>query len=279
MNFYKYIFTEEATDFKIDLKKKDEHPQIVYNHLHNGYEIYFLVSGKNKYFIGDRILPIRGGDIVCIGPNVMHRTVNLENAHERFYIYFSFNFIKPLLAVFQNTNLLSVFGKQSGILHPEKKMKNRLRILFYKIFIEYSKTDMFCSDYLKLLLGELLYILSREKITEIDNYLHPIHEKIAEIIKYISNHYHERISLRQMAEGSFISPFYLSRLFKRETGFSLNIYINMIRINKALLLLKVKKYNISRIALETGFESISHFDRTFKKITGLSPGKWKIYNL
>lgn len=90
------------------------------------------------------------------------------------------------------------------------------------------------------------------------------------IIEYLDNHYSGRLSLVGIAERFFISATYLCRIFKQTTGFTIIEYLNIVRIREAKALLTQTKWPITRVAAETGFESIAHFGRKFKAITGRS---------
>ena len=84
--------------------------------------------------------------------------------------------------------------------------------------------------------------------------------------------------LRQLAETFYISPFYLSRIFKEITGFTIINYLNLTRIREAWRLLTDTDLKIVDIAESIGFESLTHFDRTFKKIMKLTASKYRKMN-
>ncbi|HBE03476.1 MAG TPA: hypothetical protein DC049_13555 [Spirochaetia bacterium] len=281
MSVYRHLYTEEDHVFSVLFhdNKITKMPE-VRKHMHSGYEIYFQIAGKRGYCIDEQFVNINSGSIVCIAPNTIHKTYNIKNcSFKRYYLFFSHAFIKPVLLLYQHTNLLSVFEKKYSILKPDKTVFSELISLLKTMTVIYDKKDNKSIDHMKCLTGQFLYLLSAQKTANISRLKKPMHEKINEIIKYINSQYHEQLSLKKIADGFFISPFYLSRLFRKETGFSMKTFINIIRIHEAQLLMREKQYSISRIASETGYESISYFDRAFKKISGVSPGVWKKNNL
>ena len=97
---------------------------------------------------------------------------------------------------------------------------------------------------------------------------------IQEIQKYIREHLDD-VSRSQLAEVFFLSPNYLSKLFRKETGDSLSKFIQQERMGKAKRLLKQNKMSISRIAEETGYPSFAHFSKQFKKFVGMSPNEYR----
>lgn len=95
------------------------------------------------------------------------------------------------------------------------------------------------------------------------------------IIDYIKEHYHEKISLDSICEYVFLSKSYLSKIFKEEIGCNFTVYINKIRCEKSKAFLLDNKLSIVDIASLVGFEDQSYFTKTFKKIVGVSPGKFR----
>lgn len=72
-----------------------------------------------------------------------------------------------------------------------------------------------------------------------------------------------------------MNPAYLSRLFRRETGFSLTDYLVRLRITKAKAELEKTNNRVSDVALNVGYANFSHFSKLFKKMTGLTPQEYR----
>lgn len=87
--------------------------------------------------------------------------------------------------------------------------------------------------------------------------------------------YTKAVSLDTIAEDLFMSKYYICRIFKEYTGFTITEYINILRIKKATQLLENSNQSISDVATELGFESASYFERTFKKIMNVTPLKYR----
>ncbi|MDT3404318.1 helix-turn-helix domain-containing protein [Mucilaginibacter terrae] len=99
--------------------------------------------------------------------------------------------------------------------------------------------------------------------------------KILESISFISVNLHIPLSVTFLAERANLNSEYFSRLFQEYTGTRPLAYINEKRIERAQYLMVTNTASYSEIAEQTGFESQSHFSRTFKSITGLSPRAYK----
>ncbi len=92
---------------------------------------------------------------------------------------------------------------------------------------------------------------------------------------YIQEHQDEDISLGQVARAVNTSTFYFCKLFKKATGVNFTEYVARVRIEKAKTLLLNPHLRISEIAYEVGFQSLTHFNRVFKKILGQSPTQYR----
>jgi len=93
--------------------------------------------------------------------------------------------------------------------------------------------------------------------------------------RYIEEHHSEDLSLGQVAQVVHTSVFYFCKLFKKVTGLNFTEFVSRIRIEKSKNLLLNHNLRISEIAYEVGFQSLTHFNRTFKHIVGESPTEYR----
>ena len=93
--------------------------------------------------------------------------------------------------------------------------------------------------------------------------------------EYILEHQTDDISLGQVAKAVNTSTFYFCKLFRKVTGVNYTDYVARIRIEKAKNLLLNPNLRISEIAFEVGFQSLTHFNRVFKRIVGLAPTTYR----
>lgn len=94
-------------------------------------------------------------------------------------------------------------------------------------------------------------------------------------VQYIREHYADKITLEDMARQVHLSPTYFSRIFNQELGEPFTGYLNRVRIERSLDLLKHTQLKMTDIALTVGFSDQSYFSRTFKKIMGISPVQYR----
>lgn len=95
--------------------------------------------------------------------------------------------------------------------------------------------------------------------------------RIRKAKRYIQEHIDQDITLSDVASFVNWSAYYFSRMFKKATGFNFVDYLARARIERAKHMLLNPHLNVSEIAYEVGFQSITHFNRVFRKLTGNSP--------
>jgi AraC-like DNA-binding protein/ligand-binding sensor protein len=93
--------------------------------------------------------------------------------------------------------------------------------------------------------------------------------------QYIEEHHADDLSLGEVAKAVHTSSFYFCKLFKRATGFNFTVFVSRLRVEKSKNLLLNPNLRVSEIAYEVGFQSLTHFNRIFKKITGQSPTEYR----
>ena len=93
--------------------------------------------------------------------------------------------------------------------------------------------------------------------------------------KFIEEHSNEELSLKRVARAVNISVNYLSEKFKEVTGVNFVEYVARVRFEKACDLLENADRRISEIAFAVGFQSLSQFNRIFKKLSGRSPTAYR----
>jgi AraC-like DNA-binding protein/ligand-binding sensor protein len=98
---------------------------------------------------------------------------------------------------------------------------------------------------------------------------------IARAKRFIEDHHRDDLSLGQVAASVHTSLFYFCKLFKRHTGVSFTEYVSRLRTEKAKKLLINLNLRVSEIAYEVGFQSLTHFNRVFKRILHESPSEYR----
>ncbi len=137
-----------------------------------------------------------------------------------------------------------------------------------------------CVDlFLKTLLIQLLISSVRylnRNTADTQEFTGSVYHKMTDIIHYINKHYHtSELTLDSVADEFFISSYYLSRIFKKATGFTYSEYLNHVRIQEAQRLLRESEMKVIDIAGKVGFNSLTHFGRVFKNHTRYTPSYYR----
>lgn len=98
---------------------------------------------------------------------------------------------------------------------------------------------------------------------------------IKSVRKYIDDHYSEKIKMQDIAKSVSMSPSYLATLFKRKMNLSIHDYLLRVRIEKSIELMQNRELSIPEIIQECGIGSRSYYNKVFKKLIGLTPGKYR----
>jgi two-component system response regulator YesN len=96
-----------------------------------------------------------------------------------------------------------------------------------------------------------------------------------DIIQYIQGNYDKEISYESLAEKFHMNPVYINRVFKKNTGVSLHVFLVNYRITTAMEILRSGSMSVKEIASMVGFSDLPHFTKTFKKTTGMTPGRYR----
>jgi AraC-like DNA-binding protein/ligand-binding sensor protein len=117
-----------------------------------------------------------------------------------------------------------------------------------------------------------LSMLTNQVVLQQDNAEPPV---IARAKEYIQEHQTENLRLGHVAKAVNTSTFYFCKMFKKVTGINFTDYLSRVRIEKSKNLLLNPNLRVSEIAFEVGFQSLTHFNRVFKKILGQSPTEYR----
>lgn len=255
--------------------------QMDVQHFHAYYEIYYLHAGQRLYFIEDRTYRIVPGDLVLIGKGVMHKTLDAgEPRHERSVIHIDDNNLDAYANGSQELRelLLRPFAAASPVLRLSGSDRTELERLMAALSREAEEQTDGCELLIRGRIAELLVLAARTASRELAapfEPLSPVHAKMTEVVRHINSSYAEPLTLAELAERFYLSPWYLSRVFKEATGFTLSEYTNLTRVREAQRLLRESKLGVTEISSLVGFDNFSHFGKTFKRIAGMSPRQYR----
>ncbi|AOW09948.1 AraC family transcriptional regulator [Flavobacterium gilvum] len=252
-------------------------------HFHTEYEIIYIKESTGTRFVGNNISKYEAGDVLLIGSNLPHFLKSDDIYHsaesvlrvkgtiiqfEKEFMYYAINnyphFIK-IKNLFQESERGIFFAKDCS-----KKLKNLLE----KISLENGLNQLF--SFLEIL-KEMSEIESRQRISTSDFVNETIYDttRIDKIISYLNKNYTRNVTLDEIASFAAMNPSAFCRYFKSKTGKSFKNYIIDMRIGYACKLLMMEDISISQLSIKCGFETLSYFNRAFKKNTGYVPSQYK----
>lgn len=234
------------------------------SHYHDYFEIYLLESGERIHMIKDSMFRMQAGELILFSPYIMHHSFGEQDVpFKRIVLYFHKSEV-------DSQELLEALENGSGLYRPEKKDYQFIHSIINQLIDEQENQAPFKQSCEHTLLNILLIYLMRNSIQQ-----QPVKiemgNRIDTVINYIHNHYAEDISLQLLAELFYISPYYLCREFKRCTNRTIVQYINVTRIMNAQRKFMETDKNVTQISKETGFSNVTHFNRVFKTVTGMTP--------
>lgn len=239
----------------------DSFTHVADKHYHNLFEIYYITSGTCVYFIDNKAYELIPGDIILIPEHVIHNTEYRSSEHTRLLINCSQRFIpasvRPLLP-------------QMLYLYRNPSIADEVENIFLKIEEEYHNSDIMHEEILSCYTHMLFFLLARNLNTKAEIYT--AHDYIDRAIDYLQKNFASDVSLSLLADMYSVTPVHFSRMFKKVTGFGFCEYMNILRLQKAeILMYQSPKMTITEIAAQCGFSDSNYFSVKFKKMYGLSP--------
>lgn len=243
-------------------------------HTHNFYELFFCMSGNMKFLINETVYYLRKNDLILLNSTDVHGIINdTDNLFERYVIEFDPEYITALRDSF---DILEIFISpcRPHILHLNTAQSQNFLFQFNKLdSYEHPQNEFALPLYKKLAFTELLLLVNTfadSAAAAAPEKEDPKTERLERILSYINSHITEDLTVNSLAEQFYLSPSYLSSIFKSFTGYTVNSYIINQRISIASRLLK-QNFSVQEAAEKSGFNNYAHFIRTFKKYTGYSP--------
>jgi AraC-like DNA-binding protein len=102
-----------------------------------------------------------------------------------------------------------------------------------------------------------------------------VHPRIGRALAFLREHFAEEVTLDDAAREAALSRSHFCRLFRHETGVLFHEHLHQLRVSRAKALLSDRHLTVSEVAYSVGFNDLSHFDRTFRRIVGRSPTEYR----
>ena len=250
-------------------------------HWHSFGEILLVGPGKTNVFQVNRdTYELVEGDFLLIWPMEMHAIIDADRK-ESLVIQYSNAFMNSLfdlqriMRFYRNLHVLCINA------HPE--LVARLRTIADKMkeifFSAEADRELRCC----MLLMEFMLTLDRHReefAPELKNDPYSYNDSVMRRMMMVTDHIKNNLTADDLSQGAMaemagISKDYFSRMFRNVTGMNYSRWLNMIRLEKATELLADKEKTLTEVAMLSGFQSISSFNRVFRAEKGMAPGEYR----
>ncbi len=249
-------------------------------HYHESHELLFTMKGEGVRIVGDNIDHFSGSELVMIGGGLPHLFKNeekeIDSAADFIVVkfkdifgetsFFSLPEFSDILHLIEISKRGIIFSKStiSKIRKPlitlsESQGADRIINLIIVLNILSKETDY------KFMASEGFHLKNSSKGED----------RIQKVINYIGDNYIKDISLEDLADVSYMTTNSFCRYFKSRTGKTAFQFIREFRVNKACQMLINGKKSIAEICYDTGFNSLSSFNRIFKNLKHVSASEYK----
>ena len=254
--------------YAFDLWNQPDNENMI--HHHDFFEISIILQGESLYLIDNEWRTVRSGDILLLNPGVDHSERQLLNTYSHQLHIGIRNFKLHGLAQNHFPTTQSLLSMQDSQLKIFDKA--------WQLIEEFNQQQTNFNLMGKALVMEMMILILRslEKKERLSDETQAsqndrMHQVVQLIMTYMENNYAKDISIEQLATLYYVSPTYLSKIFKDLTGFSPINYLIQIRLKKAHELLTTDDLTVKEVAKAVGYEDAYHFSKSFKKHFGTSP--------
>ena len=251
--------------------------EFFYWHFHPEFEIVYVEASSGYRHIGDHISKYEGSDLALIGSNIPHLNFDygVKTEVDTVVVQMKENFLgEHFFSLPEMAAIKILFDKaKEGIaFYGETK----------KVAGEKLKQLTSLSHFAQLItLLEVFQLLAHSSEVELLN-AKPIagasvlkeQQRIQKVYHFIETNYQKPVDVNEVAAFSHLTTAAFCRYFKKSTHYTFTEFLNRFRINQAKKILMQDK-TVTEACYESGFENISYFNKTFKKITGENPSVFR----
>ena len=237
-------------------------------HYHDFHKITIFLKGKVTYYIEGKSYELRPYDIILVNKNEIHKIeVDSSTPYERIIVYISPDYMDNYKC--DNYNLNYCFEKakkeHSNVLRLHSMEKATVIKATERLEHSFNDTDYASELYRQILFLEFMIHLNRYALKNQVEFIDSsrCNKKVSEIIIYINEHLTDELDIDSISKKFYISKYYMMRLFKFETGYTIGNYITYRRLLLARELIS-EGMLITQACFSSGFKDYSTFSRAYK---------------
>lgn len=239
------------------------------HHYHETYALGVIERGVYQFYHRGAIERIHQGQVLLINPTEVHGGKPVDDIGWKYrMLYPSITLMKKIAQ--------EITGDDWAVPHFSKPVVEdpfvARQLLHLHHVLEQSDNRLKRDTAMRVALGSLVlrhaenhpagYCISTER------------DAVRRVREYLETSYEANTALDELADIAGLSPFHLVRVFKGETGLPPHTYLTHVRIMRAREMLQNNPLSIADVAYATGFTDQSHLTRWFKRIVGVTPGKY-----
>jgi len=242
-------------------------------HVHAHHEVYFLLAGQRRYFIGHTIYDVTPGNLVFIPAGQLHRTTTPTGVgYERYLLSFD---------EADTGALTDAVGRDawnhllhSGCLQLPPEAARQVQRILEQLEQELTRALPYGEAVMGHLLQAVLLTALRFGKPKPPSTAESA-DKVQEVARYISENFSQELTLEDAAKMACMERTYFSKRFKKLTGVGFYEYLTKTRLTEAQRLLTQTQLPVGEIAERCGFSSGNYFGDVLRSYTGLSPTAWR----
>jgi AraC-like DNA-binding protein len=262
------------SDFPLIIKRMEYHQPgpILKKHWHEEFMIFYIEKGSAIIHCNLQPIAVGAGELAVINGNDLHYLENCCSHLIEHYILADLKFLRSYKEdicqyKYINPLLQNHIRFQNKITNDDELISQVL-----DLFREYEQKKPGYELWVKASLYRIITLLMRRHTAPAVNTLEKKrHHQLLPILKYVNDHFEQKITLNKLAVMANLSPHHLCRLFKSITGMPPIEYVNHLRIDAAVKLLQQYHLPVGEAALAVGFNDSNYFSRLFKKYKNISP--------
>ena len=245
------------------------------SHSHDFLSLIYILNGEGKYEMGGRMYDVSSGTFFICNPDVTHHSSDWKPENRGIpRRYFSLR-----LKGCRN----HLIPKNEEPLFDFKHYGQAFLNSIGEVMVEQQKNDETSILMLKCIIMKMLVYIIKERYISVCKPKKPVisleryekTEMVNNIRAFITENYMKPLSLAQISANTYLSPIYVSKVFKEAVGESPITYLIRIRLSKACELLENSDIPIKDIAEQVGYPDAYYFSKLFKKYFGVSPAHYR----
>ena len=250
---------------------------LFYWHFHPEYELVYIEGASGTRHVGQHISTYEQSDLVFIGSNIPHLNFDygVRTDYKKEVLHVSATFKNRVFSeIPELSKIFTLFERsQYGIAFTGDtkddvgvRLKNLYALNPFEQFLEVLHI-------FEILAGSDAFFLLHDQPV-INRSSEKQQQRLRKVYAFVDEHYQQKIRVDTIASLCHLDKAAFCRYFKKSTGSTFITFLNQYRISQAKRML-LRGKNVSETCYECGFESLSYFNRTFKKVTGENPSDFK----